>query len=577
MSIIRAFIVSILLISMLALTACVPKKSTANPDENKTATVQSRPMSEMTSPFLFLAAQNAMKDGNPVLAVELLEALVKKDPSAVTPRLQLIKLLLHGAKFDKAITHIDDLFKNKDLTSEQLEHLSLLKARTQVGKSNMDEALATLDLFLKKHPANIAARNLQVRVLSSQKRIDEALVAIYEAIHTKDTSEFRLLQAQLFINKGDTDGAKSSLQRMRELAPNDETPILMLSSIAINENKQELAEKVLRDFLDDHPDSLSVGNALGRFLTQQNRVAEAILVYRNMATQTGNDPSVLQTLGLLYLQYKEYKLAEDTFRKLFETRPNNNNRFYLAASLEAQKRDDEARQTYVLIKKDSPLFADAQIRLAGMDFHQNNIGAAEKRLRGILKKAPKHLDAHLMLSSVRINQEKFQLLLDESEIVLALKKVPEQLLLNRAVAFDHFKNYKQAEAMLKRILARNPKHAEALNFLGYTYAVQGIQLQQAEALIKRALVHKPDDGYYMDSLAWVYYKNGNYIEALRTQKKALGIITDDAVMFEHFGDILWGTGDKKAARNAWQKSIELESENPALLKQKISEGLKESK
>ena len=118
---------------------------------------------------------------------------------------------------------------------------------------------------------------------------------------------------------------------------------------------------------------------------------------------------------------------------------------------------------------------------------------------------------------------------------------------------------------------------ESLNFLGYIYALQGIQLNQAEVLIKRALVHKPDDGYYMDSLAWVYYKKGDYIRALRTQEKALEIVADDPVMMEHLGDILWRTGDKKAARNAWQKSIELKSENPNLLKRKIAEGLKEFK
>jgi tetratricopeptide (TPR) repeat protein len=560
----------------LALAACAPKKAVVSPAAEKPASTQKLPMSEMAPQFLYLAAQQAMKDGNTAFAIELLEALATKDSTAVMPRLQLVELLLHGAKFDKAAIHIDILLANKDLTPKQREHLSLLQARTQAGKGNADEALAVLDKFLKQYPANIAARNLQIRILSSQKRIDEALVAIYEAIRAKDIVEFRLMQAQLFINKGDTEGAKSSLQRMRELAPDNDTAVLMLSSIASKENKQKLAEKILREFLDAHPDSVPVGNALGRLLTQQNRLAEAILLYRNIATQTGNSPTALQTLGLLYLQFREYELAEETFRKLLETQPNDMSRFYLAASLEALERDDEARKMYGLIEKKAHLYADAQMRLAGMDFRLDDLGATEKRLKDILKGDSKHLDAHLLLSAVRISQKDYRLLLDESEAILALPKLPPQLLLNRAVAFDHFKDYKQAEAMLERILAHNPKHAESLNFLGYIYAVQGIQLQQAEAMIKRALVHKPDDGYYLDSLAWVYYKKGDYIKALRTQEKALKIVTDDAVMFEHIGDILWRTGDKNAAHNAWQKSIELKSETPDLLKRKIAEGLKES-
>jgi tetratricopeptide (TPR) repeat protein len=566
----------LLLFTALTLTACELKKIAGSPEVEKPATTQAQPMSEMPLQFLYLAAQNAMKDGNPVLAIELLEALTTKDPTAIMPRQQLIELLLHQAKFGKAATHIDILLENKDLKPEQLEYIRLLQARAQTGQGNTDAALASLDAFLKQYPANISARDLQIRILSSQKRIDAALVAIDEAIRTKDIVEFRLLQAQLFINKGDTDAARSSLQRMQELAPDNATAALMLSSIAVRENKQELAEKVLRDFFNGHPDSLPVGNALGRLLAQQNRLAEAILVYRDIATQTGNDPAVLQTLGLLYLQYKEYKQAEDTFRKLLEIQPNDSSRFYLAASLEALERDDEARKIYALIDEKSHLFTDTQMRLAGMDFRQSDMDAAEKRVKSILHDHPRHLDALLLLSAVRISQEKYRLLLDESEAILALTKLPPQLLLNRAVAFDHFKDYKQAAAMLERILTRYPGHAESLNFLGYIYAVQGIKLEQAEALINRALVHKPDDGYYIDSLAWVYYKNGDYAKALRTQKKALGIVTDDAVMYEHFGDILWRTGDKKGARHAWQKSIELKSERPELLKRKIAKGLKKS-
>jgi tetratricopeptide (TPR) repeat protein len=565
----------VLLLTVLVLTACAPRKAAVSSDMEKPAT-QARPMNEMPTQFLYLAAQNAMKDGNPVLAIELLEALTRKDPGAIMPRQQLIELLLHQAKFVKAATHIEILLENKSLNPEQLEHIRLLQARAQTGKGDTNAALASLNAFLKQYPANIAARDLQVRILSSQKRIDEALVAIDAAIHNKDLAEFRLLQAQLFIHKGDMDKAKLSLRRLQELAPDNNTATLMLSSIATEENRQELAEKVLRDFLDSHPDSLPVGNALGRLLAQQNRLAEAILVYRDIAAQTGNDPVVLQTLGLLYLQYKEYKQAEEIFRNLFETKPNDSNRFYLAASLEALERDDEARKIYALIDKKSPLFTDMQMRLAGMDFRQNDMDVAEKRIKSILHDHPGHLGAYLLLSAVRISQEKYRLLLDESETILTLSKLPPQLLLNRAIAFDHFKDYKQAEAMLKRILARNPEDAEALNFLGYTYAVQGIQLKQAETLIMRALMHKPDDGYYLDSLAWVYYKNGDYNKALRTQKKAVEIVTDDAVMYEHVGDILWRSGDKKGARHAWQKSIELKSEHPELLKRKIAEGLKKS-
>jgi len=112
-----------------------------------------------------------------------------------------------------------------------------------------------------------------------------------------------------------------------------------------------------------------------------------------------------------------------------------------------------------------------------------------------------------------------------------------------------------------------------MNFLGYSYAIQGIEVEKAEKLILTALEIKPDDGYYLDSLACVYLLRNEFKKALTTQNKALKQISGDAVMFEHLGDILWQTGDQTAAREAWKKSIDMNVENPEKLRDKIKRGL----
>ena len=71
----------------------------------------------------------------------------------------------------------------------------------------------------------------------------------------------------------------------------------------------------------------------------------------------------------------------------------------------------------------------------------------------------------------------------------------------------------------------DPKNANALNYLGYTYADLGTNLDEAEKLIKEALNYKPDDGYITDSLGWVYYKKGLYenaVEMLETRLRTAG-------------------------------------------------------
>ncbi|NWF36295.1 tetratricopeptide repeat protein [Mariprofundus sp. KV] len=564
-----------LLLCSALLGACSIQKSDRGSEAHESEAAQKRQqqqIEQMDPPFLYLAAQNALKDGNRPLAARFLTALVEKEPEAIEPQIQLTSLLLQLGKTEEAERHIALLLK-KELKKEDLEQLLLTQARMKVAKNKQDEALPLLDQLFKENPANLSGRDLQARILSGQSRYAEALAAIDVAIRSEELPEFRLLQAQLFLKQEDSKAARVSLQRMRLLAPENDTAVLLLSNISLQDNDTDRAEKELRDFLNAYPDAIRVGHALGKLLIQENRIAEAILIYRDLANQSGQNPEILKTLGILYFRYKDFEKSEATFKKLNQNSPDDQSRFYLAASLEALERPDEAQPLYEQIDPKGAMGDAAQIRLAGIDFANDDLKSALTRLQTVLKSKPSDTEAHLMRSAIRLAQKQYSLLLEETSELSTMNKVHPQLLFNRAVAFDHLKQYDQLELMLSQLLTHAPKHSEAMNFLGYSYAIQGIELHKAEKLILKALELKPDDGYYLDSLAWVYFKRGEFKKALTTQNRALKQISDDPIMFEHLGDILWKNGDQPAAREAWEKSLQMNSDDSDAIKHKIKHGL----
>ncbi|HKI61447.1 MAG TPA: tetratricopeptide repeat protein [Mariprofundaceae bacterium] len=523
--------------------------------------------------FLYLAAQNALKEGQPSLAVQMLEALVAKDNSAIDPHLQLVQLLLQYNQLDKAKVHIEQLRSAHNLDPAQRQQLDLFRIRLAYGQGKPDIALGMLDDFLSRQPKDIQALELKVQLLAEQKRLPEAVRVIKKAIHLQDTPQLRLLQAQILMQQDQIEGAKLALQHMRELDPDDDTPVLMLANIALKQNHPDEAEALLRAFLADHPESLRVSNALGRVMVQQNRLVEAILIYRDLDSRTGGEPSVLQALGLLYYQHKDFSNSATTFRKLISLQPSDEAFYYLGASLEAMKKYPQARKTYANIGKDAPIYTETQLRLAGLDIMDNNMEQAVKRLQQVIRKHPEQLVAYTMLSSIRVARKEYRKALDETANTLAIRKLPPQLLFNRAVALEHFKKYADVEITLKRVLEHDSRHVDSLNFLAYTYAVQGIHLDEAESLVRRALDLKPDDGYFLDSLAWIQFKKGQIKMAIATQKKALKLVGDDAVMREHMGDMLWKNGQYDEARKEWQQAIKFKHEDPAMLRKKITQGL----
>ncbi len=541
----------------------------------KPATTETRniPIDQLEPDFLYLAAQDAMQNGNTALAIRLLKTFVTKVPDATEPRLQLANLLLSTGEPKQAARHIDHLLASNTLNPEERNSTLLLKARVQAIAGDSKGALATLDEILDRDSKHLLARQFQIRLLLGLEAYTDAHLAIQEAINIQDTPELRQIQANIYMEQGLKEEAWQAAKAMQKLAPDNDTPVMLLSRIAEQQNKPELAESLLRDFLKKHPDALRASNMLGSILIRRGRTKEAIDIYRELSDKTGRRPEILSALGMLLYETGEYRQALEIFKEAQTKQPDDQNLFYIGGCLEMMENFPQAIKHYESIGMRSPLYPDAQTRLAGIEIRQEKLSDALARLKKVIRIFKNHVDAYTMLSFARLAQQKYELLLEETAPAMELHGFPLKLLFNRAIAYDALKDYPNLEKSLEKLLSINPEHAEALNFLGYSYAERGIKLDEAEALIQKALKLKKNDGYYLDSLAWVYFKQAKYKKAEATQQKALGIEKGDPLMHEHMGDILWKRGKQKEAREAWQKALSLKHAKPETLRKKLKDGI----
>jgi len=127
----------------------------------------------------------------------------------------------------------------------------------------------------------------------------------------------------------------------------------------------------------------------------------------------------------------------------------------------------------------------------------------------------------------------------------------------------------EAFEMFKNIIEIDTINAEALNYVGYTFAERNDSLEYALELINRALTLEEDNGYYIDSRGWVFYQMKQYEKALEDLKRAATII-EDAVILEHLGDVYMKLDDVKRAKDAYIKALEHDPKNK-ILKKKIQE------
>jgi tetratricopeptide (TPR) repeat protein len=126
--------------------------------------------------------------------------------------------------------------------------------------------------------------------------------------------------------------------------------------------------------------------------------------------------------------------------------------------------------------------------------------------------------------------------------------------------------FEESIRSMEKVLALDPQNADALNFIGYSYADRGMRLDEAEQMIVQALKIKPDNGYILDSLGWVYFKKNKYAKALNELKRAHELLPDDPNVIEHLGDVYLKIGDNKKAVEYYQKAAKIDPKNSAIKK-----------
>ena len=152
------------------------------------------------------------------------------------------------------------------------------------------------------------------------------------------------------------------------------------------------------------------------------------------------------------------------------------------------------------------------------------------------------------------------------------------MLYARGITLERAKRWPEAEKDFLRALEFEPEQPFVLNYLGYSWIDQGLNLARAQDMIRRAVELRPNDGYIIDSLGWGYYRLGKFEEAVREIERAVQIRPEDPIINDHLGDVYWCVGRELEARYQWQRALSLgaETDRENTIKSKLAVGIKPS-
>ena len=246
----------------------------------------------------------------------------------------------------------------------------------------------------------------------------------------------------------------------------------------------------------------------------------------------------IQRVVILW-ELQDNQRAHAILAQLVEQHPEAVRVIYLMALSEERLNNDAAAvERYRQLLEDKELGQAARFRLAVTYRRMQNLTQAQMEMHHLIESGKTRWQFFAFLADIYNQQKNYRMALRITKLGIVNHPDTVPLVFAQGVYQEKTGDITGCMQTMRRVIALDPRHSNAHNYLGYLLAEQNIALQEALQLILRALELKPNNGYYLDSLAWVYYRLGEYDKAHDNILRALRLHPKESVILEHYADIL---------------------------------------
>ena len=275
---------------------------------------------------------------------------------------------------------------------------------------------------------------------------------------------------------------------------------------------------------------------------------------------------------------KDTDSSNALFQTLLEQHPEDTELKQMYGSLLlSQGKTDEARFQFQLITEMEPENAGAWQQLLNMSLKAEDIPEVIRICTKCQELFPDAPEYYFYLGIAYYQQEKYQEALNT--YYAGIDIIPAE---NPRLKSDFYgqigdiyyqmKQMDQTYKAYDEALKYNDNNIVVLNNYAYFLSLDKKDLKKAERMSAQCIKLEPDNATYLDTYAWIFFVQGNYTLAKIYIESALEKDkTKSAELVDHYGDILYMTGDKDKAVEQWKKARELGKESE-VLDRKIIEG-----
>ena len=442
-----------------------------------------------------------------------------------------------------------------------------------MGLNQLKEATREYERILRLDPQNREARLFLATLYAQQRRYPQAITAIHQLLRQDPemTVGYYYL-GRIYLETDRLGEAKKEFLRVLTMDPTFVPALFDLGATLEREHKYSRALAVYRRIIRSQPRNTRAWASIGRLLLMMKHYTEAHKVFNKILDLEKNDPSANFNIGLIYLEQKLPNEAIHLLRPLLShPRYENRARYFIGMALEEKGNFQAACREYQLVGRASDQFIQARLRMAYLYFQMDNKARAAQILNELQTLAPSQEEIYLTKSYFYEEDNQWEQAIHTLQTGLTKVEHPAEIHFRLAVLYERQHNRTDSIEQIKKVLELDPNNPDAQNFLGYTYAEKGINLDEAERLIREALRAKPNSGQIIDSLGWVLYKKGQYAKAVVELERAHRLMPQDPTVAEHLGDAYLKQKRYQDALRIYRRALGMENADLVELHKKIKQ------
>jgi tetratricopeptide (TPR) repeat protein len=449
----------------------------------------------------------------------ILTETLKLAPHYQAARALLAQIAFDEGKFDEALGLLENVL---DVDFANVDAL-ILQAQVWLAKGETKQAAESMESLDLSYPNVPFIKYELAKAYTRNNQLTQALVALDQAISEKpDYIDAVLLRSEIQLRTGNPSMVVPELVSLLKQQPGLRQARMLLAEAYRLWGRLNDAVAVIRDEIQDSPQSPDGYLSLGLVFGQQQRFAEAKQAYEKAAQLSPDDLTAFDRII-------ELNIATDNF----------------AVAMEHVKRQ--------LAK--TPQSAVAQFAEAKVYAAQNDWIRAEPALFKTIELDPNLSAAYQLLVFDYVASGRIEPAIGQLQTMVATNPRDERALMTLALIYEKKEDYAKARGTYEKLLALNPSFTGALNNLSYLYAEKFKDPQKAYELARKARLKEPTNPVFADTLGWALYKQGNYQEALNLiQESARASSNDPKVQF-HFGMASYMMGALDDARMAFKKAV----------------------